>query len=266
LELVTIGQFSKICLLSIKALRLYDELELLAPAFIDPRTGYRYYEPAQASRARAIALLRSLEMPLLDIKEVIAERDPAKLRSKLEGHRSALDSRLREHQYMLRRVEQLVKRGELVSYEIKIKEFEPTRVVGVVLDTTPEGISTDVPPAYHQLYDHLAEHGVAPAGAPRLVYHEMQDDGWRIEPCVPIDREVRGQDGIEVRRMEGGRAATAVHEGPYDELGIAWDELRKWFANQGHETASQPYDIYLNDPSEVDDPAQLTTELVWPIR
>jgi PPM family protein phosphatase len=57
LELVTIGQFSKISLLSIKALRLYDELELLQPAFIDPRTGYRYYDPAQASWARAIALV-----------------------------------------------------------------------------------------------------------------------------------------------------------------------------------------------------------------
>jgi DNA-binding transcriptional MerR regulator len=81
LELVTIGQFSKVSWLSIKALRLYDELGLLEPAFIDPRTGYRYYEPAQASRARAIALLRSLDMPLLDIKDLLAESDPDKLRS-----------------------------------------------------------------------------------------------------------------------------------------------------------------------------------------
>lgn len=53
--LVTIGQFSKICLLSIKALRLYDELELLEPAFIDPRTNYRYYE---RPRHRALGRLR----------------------------------------------------------------------------------------------------------------------------------------------------------------------------------------------------------------
>jgi effector-binding domain-containing protein len=88
----------------------------------------------------------------------------------------------------------------------------------------------------------------------------------RIEPCVPVAADVPAEDGFEVHEMEGGRAATALHVGPYDELGIAWEELRKWFAAQGHKTAGQPYDVYLNDPSEVDDPAQLQTELVWPIR
>ena len=266
MELVTIGQFSKISLLSIKALRLYDELELLSPAFIDSRTGYRYYEPAQASRARAIALLRSLEMPLSEIKELIAETDPDKLRSKLEKHRVALETRLAEHQFMLRRVEQLMKRGELMSYEVKIKEVEPTQVVGMVMETSPEDISADAPRAYQQLYGSLTEQQVAPTGPARLVYLEMNDDSWRIEPCVPIAEEVRAGEGFEVHEMPGGRVVTALHVGPYDELGIAWDEVSKWVASQGHKTASQPYDVYLNDPNEVANPAQLQTELVWPIR
>jgi DNA-binding transcriptional MerR regulator len=45
-------------LLSIKALRLYDESSLPHPAFVDPATGYRYYLPDQAPVARAIAILR----------------------------------------------------------------------------------------------------------------------------------------------------------------------------------------------------------------
>jgi DNA-binding transcriptional MerR regulator len=267
LELVTIGQFSKICWLSIKALRLYDELELLLPAFIDPRTGYRYYEPAQASRARAIALLRSLEMPLIEIKELLAESDPDKLRRRLNAHRSMLESRLAEHKHMLRRVEQLMRRGELMSYEVKIKEFQPTQVVGITLDTTPEGIGTDAPNAYQQLFDRLGQEGVAPIGAPRLVYHEMGDEVWRIEACVPVGERVTIGDGFQSREVDGGRAATAVHEGPYDELGIAWQELSNWIAAHGHTmpAASRPFDIYLNDPNEVQDPAQYLTELVWPI-
>jgi effector-binding domain-containing protein len=265
-ELVTIGQFSKVCWLSIKALRLYDELGLLEPAFIDPRTGYRYYEPAQASRARAIALLRSLDMPLLDIKDLLAESDPDKLRSKLEAHHADLESRLRDHQYMLRRVEQLMKRGELVSYEITVKEIEPTRVVGAIVDTTPESISSDAPAVYHQLYDSLTRRSIAPAGPPRLIYLEMEDDAWRIEPCVPVAEDINGEDELQVHEMRGGRVATALHVGPYDELGIAWDEVSKWVTARGHKTGAQPYDVYLNDPSEVDDPSQLRTELVWPIR
>jgi hypothetical protein len=49
-------------------------------------------------------------MPLTDIKELLAEADADKLRFKLERHRTNLHARLEEHQYMLRRVEQLMRR------------------------------------------------------------------------------------------------------------------------------------------------------------
>ncbi|GHA55416.1 hypothetical protein GCM10010372_64300 [Streptomyces tauricus] len=68
--MMTIGAFSKACRLSPKALRLYDELELLRPARVDPETGYRYYAPEQLEQARLVAWLRRLGMPLAEIREV----------------------------------------------------------------------------------------------------------------------------------------------------------------------------------------------------
>jgi effector-binding domain-containing protein len=93
----------------------------------------------------------------------------------------------------------------------------------------------------------------------------MDDDRWRIEPCVPVAGEYKAEGRMQLHEMEGGRAVTALHVGPYDELGIAWDEVSKWVAAKGYKTATQPYDVYLNDPSEVKTPAELQTELVWPI-
>ncbi|MFD3502627.1 MerR family transcriptional regulator [Streptomyces sp. NPDC058676] len=72
MEWLTIGAFSKACRLSPKALRLYDELELLRPARVDPDTGYRYYAVAQLEQARLVAWLRRLGMPLARIREVCA--------------------------------------------------------------------------------------------------------------------------------------------------------------------------------------------------
>ncbi|MEV0633896.1 MerR family transcriptional regulator [Streptomyces sp. NPDC050619] len=68
--LLTIGAFAKACRLSPKALRLYDELELLRPARVDPHTGYRYYAVEQLEQARLVAWLRRLGMPLARIREV----------------------------------------------------------------------------------------------------------------------------------------------------------------------------------------------------
>ncbi|MFR0352409.1 MerR family transcriptional regulator [Streptomyces sediminimaris] len=70
--MLTIGAFARASRLSPKALRLYDELELLRPARVDPRSGYRYYAPEQLERARLVAWLRRLGMPLTGIREVCA--------------------------------------------------------------------------------------------------------------------------------------------------------------------------------------------------
>lgn len=76
---LTIGAFAKACRLSPKALRLYDELDLLRPALVDPDTGYRYYAVGQLERARLVAWLRRLGMPLAEIREVcrLHDRDSA---------------------------------------------------------------------------------------------------------------------------------------------------------------------------------------------
>ncbi|MEU1620651.1 MerR family transcriptional regulator [Streptomyces sp. NPDC005722] len=80
MDSLTIGAFAKASRLSPKALRLYDELGLLTPARVDPQTGYRHYAPAQLERARLVAWLRRLGMPLARIREVCALDAPAAAR------------------------------------------------------------------------------------------------------------------------------------------------------------------------------------------
>ncbi|WP_344492851.1 MerR family transcriptional regulator [Nonomuraea monospora] len=70
MRLLTIGSFARAARLSPKALRLYDELGLLRPAAVDGESGYRFYDPAQLERARLIAWLRRLGMPLARIRKV----------------------------------------------------------------------------------------------------------------------------------------------------------------------------------------------------
>jgi serine/threonine protein phosphatase PrpC/DNA-binding transcriptional MerR regulator len=70
-KLLTIGEFARLARLSQKALRLYDELGLLRPSRVDEWSGYRYYAPSQLERARLVAWLRRLGMPLAQIGPVL---------------------------------------------------------------------------------------------------------------------------------------------------------------------------------------------------
>jgi DNA-binding transcriptional MerR regulator len=74
--LMTIGRFSRLTGLTVKALRHYDELGLLRPAAVDPATGYRSYSSAQVAVAEAIRTLRRLELPLDDISSLLATTIP----------------------------------------------------------------------------------------------------------------------------------------------------------------------------------------------
>src|SRR5579863_10646899 len=74
-DLLTIGAFSRASRLSPKALRLYDSLGLLTPAHVDEVSGYRFYRPDQLQRARLVAWLRRLGMPLARIR-VICDLPP----------------------------------------------------------------------------------------------------------------------------------------------------------------------------------------------
>jgi DNA-binding transcriptional MerR regulator len=92
-DLLSIGRFARLTGLSVGALRHYDELDLLRPADIDRFTGYRRYRRAQLETARTIARLRDLEVPLEEIRDVLAMDDPAEQRRRLAVHRARIVAR-----------------------------------------------------------------------------------------------------------------------------------------------------------------------------
>ena len=92
-DLLSIGRFARLAGLSVGALRHYDELDLLRPADIDRFTGYRRYRRAQLETARTIARLRDLEVPLEEIRDVLAMDDPAEQRRRLAAHRARIVAR-----------------------------------------------------------------------------------------------------------------------------------------------------------------------------
>jgi DNA-binding transcriptional MerR regulator len=91
-ERLSIGRFARLCGLSIGALRYYDQEGLLAPAAVDPHTGYRSYDRAQLELARLVARLRQMEMPLPEIRILVAA-GPDERRTMLARHRSHLQAR-----------------------------------------------------------------------------------------------------------------------------------------------------------------------------
>ncbi|MBO0837355.1 MAG: MerR family transcriptional regulator, partial [Actinobacteria bacterium] len=100
-KLISIGEFARRARMSPRRLRYYHRLGLLMPARIDPENGYRYYRDDQAAAAEAIALLRSLDVPLREVQEVVGNRGDADLQRVFERQRQRLQGRLAEAKRLL---------------------------------------------------------------------------------------------------------------------------------------------------------------------
>ena len=115
-DLLPIGRFARLAGLSVGALRHYAELGVLRPADVDRFTGYRRYRRAQLEAARTIARLRDLEMPIDEIRELLATDDPDERRRWLATHRGRVEARTFRLQRILHVIGQLSEgKGPIVS-------------------------------------------------------------------------------------------------------------------------------------------------------
>jgi DNA-binding transcriptional MerR regulator len=134
-DLLSIGPFARLAGLSVGALRHYDELDLLRPADIDRFTGYRRYRRAQLETARTIARLRDLELPLDEIREVLAMDDPAGQRRRLATHRTRIEARTNRLTRLLHVVGRLSDGRDPIMTN---STTEATTATGVELDKTTQ--------------------------------------------------------------------------------------------------------------------------------
>ena len=112
--LLTVGHMARRSGLTTKALRHYDRIGLLPPAYVDRGTGYRRYRTDQVGQARLVQLLRSLDLPLDQVRAAVAawnSGDGAAVLRIVREHRRRLDARVTRMRGALHRIDHLLAEG-----------------------------------------------------------------------------------------------------------------------------------------------------------
>lgn len=111
-----IGEVSKLCNISIKTLRYYDEIELLIPEKIDPYSGYRYYSNKQLTLVLVIKHFKEAGFPLKEIKQLLGREDLEYNKTKIKEKCKEIDDRIND---LIRLKEKL----NFCLYERKKQEY-----------------------------------------------------------------------------------------------------------------------------------------------
>lgn len=265
--MLQIGEFSKICQVSVKTLRHYDKIGLLVPAEVDRFTGYRYYKLEQIDKMNYIRRLKRYGFSLEEIQQIIGLSDEKEISGRLRQQRDRLRSERQEMDIVLHELQahisEFERTGDIMTYQkgytIEIKD---SPAMNVLAARAVMGVD-EFGKYYGLLFERVPVEKVTPTGlnGARYFDEEFDSESSDIEVFVGI-REKDKADLI----LEPCECAMTVHHGGYSTLSEAYGAVVGWIAANGYEIAGAPFDLYTKTQFDSMLPEDWETEVYFPIR
>ncbi|KPV56690.1 MerR family transcriptional regulator [Paenibacillus sp. A3] len=272
--MLSIGEFSKICEVSTKTLRYYEEVGLIHPDEINLETGYRYYSIKQLKKMLFINRLKSYHFSLEEIRAILEleeDQSEEKLCSALHRKRREIQEKLHALEYTLNQMSNdilsLEKGIPMMSYldkiEVQLVETQPMNILYMREMLSSDDYAAGYGKYFGRLYEKIAKEKLTMLGTPMTIYHsaEYNPAGNDTEFAIPIKEPVKG-----TRDLPGGLCAKSVLKGSYSELTSVYAKLREWVENEGYASVKSPYEVYVTDPNQTAGPEEMVTEVYFPIK
>ena len=275
-----IGVFARICRVSVRTLRLYDEMGLIKPALVDEESGYRYYEMEQLRRVHRILALKDLDLSLEQIAAILGRADrsrplaPDTLRALLEEKRQELCRRVEHERARLDRVEARLQQIErenraMPEYEVILKQVDPL-LVASIRDTIPD--MSQVTPVFNRLFDEVCSYvekvgGVSAFAGPGLdLWHDpTQSTDIQVEAAIPLTKPLPDSDRVKTITLPAvAQMASSLHHGGFEKIGEAHEAMIAWIERNGYRITGPGREIYLQY-ERTGDPSKWVTEIQYPV-
>lgn len=141
---------------------------------------------------------------------------------------------------------------------VRIVAARPTAVVAA--ETTWQDFPSTWRPMLDEVYACLKRNGSAHQGCNIMLY---KDDVPNVEIGVELIAPCTLDGPVVESALPAGEVAMTVHRGPYQDLGVAHERVKRWCADNGRALAGPLWEVY-GDWRE--DPAELETEVYHLLR
>lgn len=273
----SIGRFASIGRVTVRMLRHWDEIGLLAPAHVDPVTGYRSYAPEQLADLGEIVRLRDLGLGLVDIGTVRrAGTSTAVARRVLEAARDDLRRSVSRDTARLARLDAYLRTAEGAStmsestIDVEFRGVPAQRVATVTRRAAGFGsqnIGPVVGPIFPEVLARLEAAGIA--NGPAVAVYTADESGDGSGVLVTAGFELEDDDtadlpGLDVHVLPAlEQAAVATHHGAMDRIDASWMALFDRVKASGAVLSDASREVYLT-PGDVPQ-SEWVTLLILPI-
>ena len=250
---LTIGQFARMTYLSATTLRHYHAVGLLEPAGVDPVTGYRSYTVDQVAMAHVVRRLRDLDMPIDDVRDVLAARDAADRNRVILQHLDRMRRQLERTQHSVESLQALLEGDTEERADIELRRIPATPAVVARRVVGFDNCAGWLEAALVDLHSELDRAGLAVAGSDGAIYPDefFQAGEGEVTAYVPVIGHGEAVD------LPATTVAVLVHDGPFTDLDQTYGALGTIVAERGIGAPGPIREHYLTATS---------TEVCWPVR
>lgn len=266
--LLRIGLFSRLTQISVRMIRHYQDNGLLEPAWVDPFTGYRYFEPEQIQAARLIVGLRTAGFSIEQTAQVLAARDDSSLLSNLLDEQSQrLTAEREEFAKRVKALAQISATLKETPMEFTVRtETMPAMTIAALRRTlatyADEGqLWQEIMPLAVQSETSFPAGGICGATFHDAEYRESDVDvevwlqaSGTFQPVAPMVCAV-----IPEREV-----VCVTLTGDYSQMPAVTAAIGAYVAENGLETGPM-FNIYRVGPATESDPSLWVTEVCLPI-
>ena len=262
--MLRIGEFSRLSLTTVKALRFYEKEGLLIPASVDEWTGYRFYETAQLETCARIKSYRQLGLSIEEIKSIFSGEDAGKILSaKAENLR-----KLRADTELKLSVIEFILEGKEMKYQVTVKEI-PEMIV-----YTSETVLARYSDCMQWIPSVGAEclklnQGLKCAEPPyefcEYLDGEYKETDIRIRHNEAVTAFGKENEHIKFRTLPAAKVLCIYHKGAYDKIGEAYAFLMKYAEQNGYTAAGLARECYIDGIWNKESEEDWLTEIQLPI-
>ena len=263
--MLTIGQFSKTCMVTVKALRHYDKIGLIKPVYVNPETGYREYSENQIPDMLLINKLKYYGFSLSDIKDIIS--DSKTISARLKKQKYVLESSVDETRQIIaeleRHIRNLERTGDIMSYqnnyEVRLTTTEDINIISCRQNMSVD----DFGKYYGTLYKRVADKNIILNGVCMAIYHDKEFDPQNSD--IELALGVQNKQSAD-KVMPGTLCASVTHIGAYSKLPEAYGTVTRWINEKGYEIAAPPYEIYVTSHFDKIPVDEWETRIFFPVK
>jgi DNA-binding transcriptional MerR regulator len=264
-ELLTIGDFSRMTFLTVKALRHYHDVGLLEPARTDPSSGYRYYRADQVAQARLIRRLRDLDLPVDDVRTVLAAPDEATRNAVMVEHLDRMSRQLEQVQDTVDSLRRLLS-GDDEEIGVSYRDEAATMVLAISGHVDGDSAVSWWIEAFTELHRLLRTAGIRRTGPDGAEFPTefFTEGAAELVAFVPVDRVPALAGRVEAVSRPAARYAVALHDGPMVDLDGAYSAVGRTVVERALASDGPVVERYLPLGDE-DDLLAHHTEVCWPV-